>query len=85
MRWAECDIAFNRRLQIGLLINSVHKDISVSLYDVFVLFEERIKSVLNRQGLLNVYTAFVTKFIKVVKNSEIKLDLTFLWPNYFGH
>ena len=55
VRWGECDAAFKRRLQTGVIVNLIHKDIDNFLNDAFTLFAERVKDALNRHGALKVW------------------------------
>ena len=70
VRWGECDAAFKRRLQTGVIINLIHKDINNFLNDLFTLFAERVKDALNRHGALKVYAVLVLKFIRVFSGEE---------------
>ena len=65
MRWGECDAAFKGRLQTGVIINLIHKDIDNFLNDAFTLFAKHVKDALNRYGALKVYAVLVVKFIRV--------------------
>ena len=78
VRWGECDAAFKRRLQTGVIINLIHKDIENFLNDAFTLFAEHVKDALNRYGALKVYAVLVVKFIRVFNGEEQIVSKSFI-------
>ena len=70
MRWGECDAAYKRWLQTGVIINLLHKDIDNFLNEAFTLFAERVRDASNRHGALKVYAVLVVKFIRVINAKE---------------